>query len=166
MLGVVAVKLLIEDLYKIRPIASLAIVLGLFVIGISRRSCADKREGGGGAPPGASAQLGELTRDLGLDVQRLAARPCAARVARDHEVAHLGLQRRVATSGRQQRGELGLDVEQRAPGAPADGVAGAEQLAQLGLLLGPGRRAAQASGSRSGRSVPSRSDSRPLPISS
>ena len=168
-LGVVAVKLLIQDLWKMPALISLAVVVGLFAAGhLAVGPRGPPREGGGGGAARASAQLGELTGDLGLDVQRRPARPRAARVARDHEVAHLGLERRVGHGdGGEQRGELGLDVEQRPAGAAAHGVARAEELAQLRLLLGAGGRAAQHAPARAaGRSVPSRSDSRPLPISS
>jgi tellurite resistance protein TerC len=51
-LGVVGVKLLIEDVYKVPAVMSLAIVLGLFAAGIVLSILADRREGGdGGVPP-------------------------------------------------------------------------------------------------------------------
>ncbi len=49
-LGVVAVKLLIEDLWKVPAPASLATILGLFAAGIALSMLADKRDGG---PPSA-----------------------------------------------------------------------------------------------------------------
>ena len=49
MLGIVGVKLLIEDLYKVGPIASLAIVLGAFVIGIGASILRDRRDPAGAA---------------------------------------------------------------------------------------------------------------------
>jgi tellurite resistance protein TerC len=48
-LGLVGVKLLIEDLYKVGPIASLAIVLGAFVIGIGASILRDRRDPAGAA---------------------------------------------------------------------------------------------------------------------
>jgi tellurite resistance protein TerC len=48
-LGIVGVKLLIEDLYKVGPIASLAIVLGAFVIGIIASILRDRRDPAGAA---------------------------------------------------------------------------------------------------------------------
>ena len=155
-LGVVAVKLLIQDLWKM-PALDQPVDRGRALR--ARDLAVDPRgeargDGGDGGAADASAQLGELTRDLGLDVERRLPGPCAARVARDHEVADLGLQRRVGAGhdGSEQRGELGLDVQQRASRALAHGVAGPEQLAQLGLLLGPAAGAAQRAGSRGGRS--------------
>jgi tellurite resistance protein TerC len=52
-LATVGVKLLIEDLYKVGPIASLAIVLVAFVIGITASILADRRD-----PEGAAARRG------------------------------------------------------------------------------------------------------------
>ena len=49
-LGVVAVKLLIQDLWKMPALVSLAVVVGLFAIGIWLSIRADKRDGDG-APP-------------------------------------------------------------------------------------------------------------------
>jgi tellurite resistance protein TerC len=43
-LGLVGVKLLIEDLYKVGPIASLGIVVGAFAIGITASVLADRRD--------------------------------------------------------------------------------------------------------------------------
>ncbi|MDP9344766.1 MAG: TerC/Alx family metal homeostasis membrane protein [Actinomycetota bacterium] len=48
-LGVVGVKLLTEDLYKVGPIASLAIVLAAFAIGIGASVLADRRDPEGAA---------------------------------------------------------------------------------------------------------------------
>jgi tellurite resistance protein TerC len=48
-LGIVGVKLLIEDLYKVGPIASLAIVLGAFVVGITASILRDRRDPAGAA---------------------------------------------------------------------------------------------------------------------
>jgi tellurite resistance protein TerC len=53
-LGVVAVKLLIQDLYKVPAPLSLALVLGLFAAGIWLSVRADRREddtGDGDTPP-------------------------------------------------------------------------------------------------------------------
>jgi tellurite resistance protein TerC len=47
-LGVVAVKLLIQDLWKVPAVLSLAMVIGLFALGIWLSIRAEKREGGGG----------------------------------------------------------------------------------------------------------------------
>jgi predicted tellurium resistance membrane protein TerC len=54
-LAVVAVKLLIEDLYKIGPEASLAIVAGCFAIGIAASLIGDRRD------PDAEAKQAERT---------------------------------------------------------------------------------------------------------
>ncbi len=48
-LGIVGVKLLIEDLYKVGPVASLAIVLGAFAVGITASVLADRRDPAGAA---------------------------------------------------------------------------------------------------------------------
>ena len=48
-LGIVGVKLLIEDLYKVGPSRSLAIVLAAFVIGITASVLADRRDPEGAA---------------------------------------------------------------------------------------------------------------------
>jgi tellurite resistance protein TerC len=48
-LGIVGVKLLIEDLYKVGPIASLAIVLGAFAVGITASILRDRRDPAGAA---------------------------------------------------------------------------------------------------------------------
>jgi tellurite resistance protein TerC len=48
-LGLVGVKLLIEDLYKVGPIASLAIVLAAFVVGIVASIMRDRRDPAGAA---------------------------------------------------------------------------------------------------------------------
>jgi tellurite resistance protein TerC len=50
-LGIVAVKLMIEELWKVPPALSLAVVLGLFACGIVLSVIADRREGGGDDPP-------------------------------------------------------------------------------------------------------------------
>ncbi len=52
-LGVVAVKLLIEDLWKVPAPVSLALVVGLFAGGIVLSIIVDRREGGGDEPPPA-----------------------------------------------------------------------------------------------------------------
>jgi tellurite resistance protein TerC len=54
-LGVVAVKLLIADLWKVPAPLSLAIVIGLFAIGIVASILADRRDGGSGAEPHPSS---------------------------------------------------------------------------------------------------------------
>ena len=48
-LGIVGLKLLIEDLYKVGPIASLAIVILAFAIGITASVVADRRDPAGAA---------------------------------------------------------------------------------------------------------------------
>jgi TerC family integral membrane protein len=48
-LGIVGVKLLIEDLYKVGPITSLVIVLGAFVVGITASILRDRRDPAGAA---------------------------------------------------------------------------------------------------------------------
>jgi TerC family integral membrane protein len=55
-LGVVGVKLLIEDLYKVGPIASLVVVLVAFAIGIGASLLSDRRD-----PEGAAARHGRAT---------------------------------------------------------------------------------------------------------
>ncbi len=55
-LGIVGVKLLIEDLYKVGPIASLAAVLAAFAIGIAASLRTDRRD-----PEGAAARRGRAT---------------------------------------------------------------------------------------------------------
>jgi tellurite resistance protein TerC len=54
-LGIVGVKLLIEDLYKVGPIASLVIVLGAFVVGITASILRDRRDPAGAAERRAAA---------------------------------------------------------------------------------------------------------------
>ena len=158
-LGVVAVKLLIEDLYKVPPAGSLAIVLGLFAGGIVLSILADRRDAGeGGDPPSGAvpagdagcdrrgdarvrrlAQVGDLPRDLRLDVERRLAATSAALVAGDHELADLALEARV--DGRpQQLGELRVDVDGRLAAAHAALVARGEHLTDLGFALGAARR--------------------------
>src|SRR6266545_3270853 len=48
-LGIVGVKLLIEDLYKVGPIASLAVVLAAFAVGIAASILRDRRDPAGAA---------------------------------------------------------------------------------------------------------------------
>jgi tellurite resistance protein TerC len=57
-LGLVAVKLLIEDLYKAGPVLTLAIVFTAFAIGIVASLVADRRD------PEAAAKRDERTRSL------------------------------------------------------------------------------------------------------
>ncbi len=54
-LGLVGVKLLIEDVYKVGPVASLAIVLGAFVVGIGASIVSDRRDPAGAAERRAAA---------------------------------------------------------------------------------------------------------------
>jgi tellurite resistance protein TerC len=54
-LGLVGVKLLIEDVYKVGPIASLVIVLAAFVIGITASVLSDRRDPEGAAERRAAA---------------------------------------------------------------------------------------------------------------
>src|SRR5512132_1475317 len=54
-LGIVGVKLLIEDVYKVGPIASLAIVVAAFAVGISASIVADRRDPEGAAERRAAA---------------------------------------------------------------------------------------------------------------
>ena len=55
-LGLVGVKLLIEDIVKVGPLVSLAIVVIAFAIGMVASVVVDRREddGGGGGQPGAA----------------------------------------------------------------------------------------------------------------
>src|SRR5512132_3377452 len=55
-LDIVGVKLLIEDLYKVGPIASLVVVLVAFAIGIGASLLSDRRD-----PEGAAARRGRAT---------------------------------------------------------------------------------------------------------
>ena len=54
-LGIVGVKLLIEDLYKVGPIASLAVVLAAFAVGIAASLLSDRRDPEGAAQRRAAA---------------------------------------------------------------------------------------------------------------
>jgi tellurite resistance protein TerC len=54
-LGIVGVKLLIEDVYKVGPIVSLAIVVAAFAVGISASIVADRRDPEGAAERRAAA---------------------------------------------------------------------------------------------------------------
>lgn len=63
-LGVVAVKLMIAELWKMPALVSLGLVIGLFAAGIVLSILADKRDGGpssdgGESPPGDSSPVGE-----------------------------------------------------------------------------------------------------------
>src|SRR5215210_5247407 len=88
-------------------------------------------------PPRArrSPQFANLALDLGLDVERLLARPLPPRVAGDHELADLLAQGGVHGRGGQTL-QLRLHVERRlAPPLPSL-VAGHQHLADLGVTLG------------------------------
>jgi hypothetical protein len=80
------------------------------------------------------AESRDLALDLGLDVQRWLALPCAAMVASDYEVADLGAQ--LAVDGRGgEPAQLRVDIQLGlAPPAPP-GVAGLEHLADLLVAL-------------------------------
>src|SRR5262245_31056509 len=54
-LGIVGVKLLIEDLYKVGPIASLVVVLAAFAVGITASVLGDRRDPKGAAERRAAA---------------------------------------------------------------------------------------------------------------
>jgi tellurite resistance protein TerC len=54
-LGIVGVKLLIEDLYKVGPIASLVVVLAAFAVGITASVLSDRRDPQGAAERRAAA---------------------------------------------------------------------------------------------------------------
>ena len=111
----------------------------------------------------AAAELAQLARDLGLDVERLAPPARAALVARDDERADLRLEARV--DGRPvERAQLRLDVDAaRGRGAPRRSL----RASRSWRISSSRSRAAAApvrTGSRAGRSLPSRSDSPPRPI--
>ena len=155
-LGIVAVKLLIEDLYKVGPVVSLAIVFVAFAIGIVASLIADRRDpdGHGQArrahrvrcPATVAAELAELALDLGLHVERLLAlrargARCARPRARGPPSRRPGSTARRAVSAR----ELGLDVERRLA------------LAQRGARCGP-----RASGGSPRRARPPPAPAAPL----
>ena len=54
-LGIVGVKLLIEDVYKVGPIASLVVVLAAFAVGITASVLGDRRDPKGAAERRAAA---------------------------------------------------------------------------------------------------------------
>jgi tellurite resistance protein TerC len=54
-LGIVGVKLLIEDVYKVGPIASLVVVLAAFAVGIAASVLSDRRDPQGAAERRAAA---------------------------------------------------------------------------------------------------------------
>ena len=60
-LALVAVKLLIEDLYKIGPIGSLLIVAAAFAVGIGASLMADRRDPEGAAERRADAEQRDPT---------------------------------------------------------------------------------------------------------
>jgi tellurite resistance protein TerC len=62
-LGVVAVKLLIEDLYKMPAVGSLLLVLGLLAGGMVLSVLADRRDARRGVPPAPPTAQARLTRD-------------------------------------------------------------------------------------------------------
>jgi tellurite resistance protein TerC len=62
-LGVVAVKLLIEDIYELPAAGSLALVLGLLVGGIVTSIVADRRDRRRAPPPAPDQPQARLTRD-------------------------------------------------------------------------------------------------------
>ncbi|MGH2980209.1 MAG: TerC/Alx family metal homeostasis membrane protein [Solirubrobacterales bacterium] len=62
-LGVVAVKLLTEDIYKMPPVGSLAIVLGLLAGGMIVSLIAERRDARRGKPVGAGTPQARLTPD-------------------------------------------------------------------------------------------------------
>jgi tellurite resistance protein TerC len=59
-LGVVAVKLLLEDVYKLAPVPSLIIVLGLLAGGIVLSALADRRDARRGRPPEEESRQARL----------------------------------------------------------------------------------------------------------
>src|SRR3954454_11770714 len=83
----------------------------------------------------AAAELAQLARDLGLDVERLAPPAGAALVARDDERADLGLEGRGLPGPPVERAQLHLDVDRIEAAAPAALVARLEQLADLLVAL-------------------------------
>ena len=88
----------------------------------------------------AAAELAQLARDLGLDVERLAPPAHAALVARDDERAHLGFE--AGVRGRPvELAQLRLDVDRLEAAAAAALVARLEQLANLLVALPRGRGA-------------------------
>jgi tellurite resistance protein TerC len=62
-LGAVAVKLLLEDVYKLPAVGSLALVLGLLAGGMIVSLIADRRDSGRGEPPLGDPTQARLTRD-------------------------------------------------------------------------------------------------------
>ena len=142
-LGIVAIKLLAEDLYKVGPVMTLVVVFVAFTIGIVASLIADRRDPDSDAKREErteslvqllAAELLQLALDLGVDVQRRLALRLAAGVAGDHELAHLLAQRGVDGRRGQPR-ELVLDVDLRLAAGRVAGVAGLEHLADLVVAL-------------------------------
>ena len=163
-LGIVAIKLLVEDLYKAGPVLTLVVVFVAFTIGIIASVIADKRDPDSEAKreerteslapaPSRAAELLELALDLGLDVERRLALRLAAGVAGDHELAHLLAQGGIDGRRGQPR-ELVLDVDLRLAAGGVAGVAGLEHLADLVVAL------AKVDGARPGRPVTGSRDRR------
>jgi hypothetical protein len=125
----------------------------------------DARFASGGAPvlrAVAAAELAQLALDLGLDVERLAPPARAALVARDDERAHLGFEARVR--GRPvELAQLRLDVDRLEARRRRRSL----RASSSWRISSSRSRAAVApvrTGSRAGRSLPSRRDSPPRPI--
>src|SRR6059058_4200184 len=96
-------------------------------------------------------KIAELTLDLGLDVERLAAPGDAAGVAGPHQRPDLLDDLRIARRARAgERGQLRFDVLRRLAAGATAGVAGLEHLADLSVSFGSAHggcgRAATAAG--------------------
>src|SRR5439155_25783223 len=82
-------------------------------------------------------KIAELTLDLGLDVERLAAPGDAAGVAGPDQRPDLLDDLRIARRARAgERGQLRLDVLRRLAAGAAAGVAGLQHLAEVGVSVG------------------------------
>ena len=146
-LAIVAVKLLVEDLYKVGPVMTLVVVFVAFAIGIVASIIADRatptpRPSARSAPrrwrarapapdpPSRRTRVSWRSTSASTSSGGCALR-LAAGVAGDHELAHLLAQRGV-DGRRGQAGELVLDVDL---GLAAGGVAGVARLEHLADLV-------------------------------
>ena len=150
-LGIVAIKLLVEDLYKVGPVLTLVIVFVAFTIGIVASVIADHRE------PESEAKREERTESL-RELGRAPRSPqppnsrswrstsastssggsprASRRALRAITRSRTSSRRRGVDGRRGQAGELVLDVHLGLAARRGAGVAGAEHLADLVVALG------------------------------
>src|SRR2546421_796265 len=81
-----------------------------------------------------AAQPRDLAFDLSLNVEWRLARPCAAMISRDHQIADLTTQLGIDL-GTSEAGELGLDIDRWLAAAGTAGVAGGGHLTDLRVPL-------------------------------